>query len=85
LGAGLPGTNNNYFAVADALQQPWSARFCVGLPVCDGLTDLDGRRTHIRLNMYPDGGIARLRLYGLVPMPRSIVPVRRFSLFWRGC
>jgi allantoicase len=27
---------------------------------------VDGRWTHVRLNIYPDGGIARLRVYGIV-------------------
>jgi len=26
----------------------------------------DGRSTHVRLNIYPDGGVARLRIYGAV-------------------
>jgi allantoicase len=30
-------------------------------PVCAG-----GRVTHVRLNIYPDGGVARLRVYGVV-------------------
>ncbi len=29
-----------------------------------------GPATHVRLNIYPDGGIARLRLFGLVAPPR---------------
>jgi allantoicase len=34
-------------------------------------TDLahHGPSTHVRLNIYPDGGIARMRLYG---MPGSV-------------
>jgi allantoicase len=28
-----------------------------------------GPATHVRLNIYPDGGIARLRVFGLVPQP----------------
>lgn len=37
----------------------------------------DGARyTHIRLNMFPDGGIARLRVYGEVSRDWSRVPVR---------
>ena len=29
----------------------------------------DGYWTHVRLNIYPDGGIARLRIYGIVQLP----------------
>ncbi|KAI9674162.1 MAG: Allantoicase [Caeruleum heppii] len=32
------------------------------------------RFTHIRLLLYPDGGIARLRLYGIVPPPPPLLP-----------
>jgi allantoicase len=28
-----------------------------------------GPATHVRLNIYPDGGIARLRIFGVVPQP----------------
>jgi allantoicase len=28
-----------------------------------------GPATHVRLNIYPDGGIARLRVFGTVPQP----------------
>ncbi|HEV8648163.1 MAG TPA: allantoicase [Actinomycetes bacterium] len=35
--------------------------------------DLERRFTHLRLNMYPDGGIARFRAYGdVVPDPRYL-------------
>jgi allantoicase len=33
---------------------------------------VDGRWTHVRLNIYPDGGIARLRIYGIVQPPEDI-------------
>ncbi|XP_062323569.1 allantoicase isoform X1 [Osmerus eperlanus] len=33
-----------------------------------------GRVTHLRLNMYPDGGIARLRVYGVGQKDWSTVP-----------
>ncbi|MCP2339979.1 allantoicase [Actinomadura rupiterrae] len=35
--------------------------------------DVDRRFTHVRLNMFPDGGIARLRVHGeVVPDPRLL-------------
>lgn len=39
-----------------------------------------GTYTHIRLNIYPDGGIARLRAYGLVAPDRSARDGRRINL-----
>lgn len=44
---------------------------------------LDGRTryTHIRLNQHPDGGIARLRVYGIVNVdPSSFAPGARIDL-----
>jgi allantoicase len=38
----------------------------------------DARYTHIRLNMFPDGGIARLRVYGEVVPNWGRVPVSVF-------
>jgi len=40
----------------------------------------DGRRTHVRLSIFPDGGVARLRVYGsvvpdLAALARSAEPV----------
>ena len=37
------------------------------------MTNKDGRFTHLRLRIYPDGGVARLRVHGeAVPDPKSI-------------
>ena len=33
----------------------------------------DGIWTHIRLNIYPDGGVARLRIYGIVQPPENLI------------
>ncbi len=53
------------------------------LPICSLQGDarhymaVDDRRTwtHLRLNIYPDGGIARLRVYGVAHYDWNLVPV----------
>ncbi|KAF7231086.1 allantoicase [Nothobranchius furzeri] len=39
--------------------------------------NFNGRVTHLRLNMYPDGGIARLRVYGVGLRDWSSVPTNQ--------
>ncbi|MBV9880177.1 MAG: allantoicase [Gemmatirosa sp.] len=40
-----------------------------------------GRVTHLRLNIFPDGGVARLRVHGdVVPDPRLFDPAREVDL-----
>jgi len=46
----------------------------------DGSAGPSGSRTHVRLNIYPDGGVARLRVYGevvpdLAALARSAEPL----------
>ncbi len=37
------------------------------------MTGPDRRRTHVRLNIFPDGGVARLRVHGeVVPDPALV-------------
>ena len=46
------------------------------LPVTDS-----GRVTHVRLNIFPDGGVARLRVHGEArPDPRALSPGRQVNL-----
>ena len=58
----LRGDSHNFFAIEENAEPrvPTSAR-----PATAGQPNPESRAwTHLRLNMYPDGGIARLRVYG---------------------
>ena len=40
--------------------------FCVLAPVGDAVAKILGQKfSHVRLNIYPDGGVSRLRVFGL--------------------
>jgi len=43
----------------------------LSLPFCQSSIQLITGRTHVKLRMYPDGGISRLRLYGLITPPMA--------------
>ena len=40
----------------------------------------DALFTHIRLNIFPDGGIARLRVYGDVHI--QVTDANKLSIYW---
>jgi len=42
------------------------------------------RYTHLRLNLFPDGGVARLKVHGIVERSWDDLPVRFGSLIIRG-
>lgn len=42
------------------------------------------RFTHIRLNLYPDGGVARLRVYGIAVPELSKIPSYNLDLLARN-
>ena len=43
------------------------------------------RFTHIRLNLFPDGGVARLRVYGLPKFDWSNIPASEVSGAYYFC
>ncbi len=66
-----------YPSAAELLEADWVT--LVGRSPCEGHTenkyavDDDGRWTHVRLSIYPDGGVARFRVHGVVVLdPRFI-------------
>ncbi|MFE9251695.1 allantoicase [Streptomyces sp. NPDC007088] len=61
---------------------PLLPRTPVGGHAANGFTvDVERRFTHVRLNQYPDGGIARLRVHGeVVPDPSWLTALGSFDL-----
>ncbi|MGW7356365.1 allantoicase [Streptomyces sp. NPDC054802] len=57
-------------------------RTAVGGHAANGFAvDVEQRFTHLRVNQHPDGGIARLRVYGeVVPDPRWLAALGTFDL-----
>ncbi|KAM9339382.1 allantoicase [Symphorus nematophorus] len=70
---GMAASNSQLAAVAKLGSEAWPELVCVS-PLQPGYSDschnyfkvnFSHRVTHLRLNMYPDGGISRLRVYGV--------------------
>lgn len=66
LAGGDPDANTEWFPVLAAMNLGGNAHHYVAL-------DGQCRVSHLRVNLYPDGGLARLRVYG-VPDPKLAVP-----------
>lgn len=66
LASGDPDTDTTWFPVLEAMNLGGNAHHYVAV---DGVQ----RVSHVRVNLYPDGGLARLRVYG-VPDPMLARP-----------
>ncbi|PZH08759.1 allantoicase [Streptomyces sp. NTH33] len=82
-GTCVPGSPSPEELLADDVE--WTAlvpRTAVGGHAANGFeVDVERRFTHLRLNQYPDGGIARLRVYGeVVPDPAWLDALGTFDV-----
>ncbi|MFK4145487.1 allantoicase [Streptomyces sp. NPDC004065] len=82
-GTDLPGTPSPAELLADGVR--WTTlvpRTPVGGHAANGFeVSVPRRFTHLRLNQYPDGGIARLRVYGeVVPDPGWLTALGTFDV-----
>ncbi|TXS57502.1 allantoicase [Streptomyces sp. t39] len=82
-GTSLPGSPSPEELLGDDVK--WTTlvpRTAVGGHAANGFTvDVEQRFTHLRLKQHPDGGIARLRVYGEVaPDPRWLGVLGTFDL-----
>ncbi|MFI6208395.1 allantoicase [Streptomyces sp. NPDC051041] len=82
-GAAVPGTPSpEELLAADVRWTTLVPRTPVGGHAANGFAvSLEQRFTHLRLNQHPDGGIARLRVYGeVVPDPRWLAALGTFDV-----
>ncbi|MET8131388.1 allantoicase [Streptomyces sp. NPDC005251] len=82
-GASVPGSPSPEELLADDVK--WTAlvpRTPVGGHAANGFAvSAEQRFTHVRVNQHPDGGIARLRVYGeVVPDPRWLSALGTFDV-----
>ncbi|GHB48425.1 putative allantoicase [Streptomyces umbrinus] len=82
-GASVPGSPSPEELLADDVK--WTTlvpRTAVGGHAANGFAvDVEQRITHLRVNQHPDGGIARLRVYGeVVPDPRWLSVLGTFDV-----
>ncbi|KAM3602755.1 uncharacterized protein V6R79_010075 [Siganus canaliculatus] len=82
---GMAASKSQLAAVAELGSEAWSELVSLS-PLKPGFSDcchnyfkvtFNHRVTHLRLNMYPDGGIARLRVYGVGQRDWSTVPAHQ--------
>ncbi|XP_070705102.1 allantoicase [Pempheris klunzingeri] len=79
---GMAASDSQLAAVATLGSEAWPELVCVSQlkpgysDCCHNYckVDFNHRVTHLRLNMYPDGGIARLRVYGVGQRDWSSAP-----------
>ena len=82
-GTSVPGSPSPEELLADDVK--WTTlvpRTAVGGHAANGfVVDVEQRITHLRVNQHPDGGIARLRVYGeVVPDPRWLSVLGTFDV-----
>ncbi|WP_314174430.1 allantoicase [Streptomyces winkii] len=79
----VPGAPSAGELLADGTEwTPLVPRTAIGGHAANGFTVDSGRRfTHLRLNQHPDGGVARLRVYGeVVPDPEWLAALGTFDV-----